>query len=159
MNSVSSKILERVINQALMSSQEAGVGKRGESVSSEDLIGKLIGQYIGPVRHQDGNQGIEGEDKSLMTYIGVVMAHYSELKESNTALASALGACECWGEDFDCVLCEGEGSPGWTLPDEEDFSEYIRPALAAIKQHKTKAQKLVSVNTIQSEEEINNGNQ
>jgi hypothetical protein len=44
-------------------------------------------------------------------------------------LAAALGACECWGLQIDCDLCEGQGSAGWTRPDPELFDEFVRPAI------------------------------
>jgi hypothetical protein len=43
-------------------------------------------------------------------------------------LAAALGACECWGLQVDCDLCQGQGSAGWTEPDADLFEEFIRPA-------------------------------
>jgi len=46
----------------------------------------------------------------------------------NIVLAAALGACECWGLEADCDLCQGQGSAGWTQPDPELFEEFVRPA-------------------------------
>lgn len=47
----------------------------------------------------------------------------------NLALASALGACDCWGEDARCPVCHGKGRPGWTLPEKPFFDYYVRPAV------------------------------
>jgi hypothetical protein len=47
----------------------------------------------------------------------------------NSLLAAALGACECWGWQADCDLCEGQGSAGWIQPEPELFEEFIRPAI------------------------------
>lgn len=47
----------------------------------------------------------------------------------NLALASALGACDCWGEDARCPVCHGKGRPGWTLPEKPFFDYYVRPAM------------------------------
>lgn len=44
-------------------------------------------------------------------------------------LAAALGACECWGQDSECGLCGGAGTPGWTTPDQQLFEEYVMPAV------------------------------
>jgi hypothetical protein len=49
--------------------------------------------------------------------------------DTNSLLAAALGACECWGLQADCELCRGQGSAGWTQPDPELFEEFIRPAI------------------------------
>src|SRR5262249_38720216 len=48
-------------------------------------------------------------------------------------LASALGACDCWGLEPDCTLCHGEGSAGWSQPDGELFQEYVGPAVDRLK--------------------------
>jgi len=57
---------------------------------------------------------------------------YDELFERDAALAAALGACDCWGQDAHCPLCRGAGGPGWTLPDRQLFAEYVYPALRAL---------------------------
>ena len=44
-------------------------------------------------------------------------------------LSAALGACECWGLQADCGLCQGQGSAGWTRPDPDLFEEFVRPAI------------------------------
>jgi hypothetical protein len=49
--------------------------------------------------------------------------------DTNIVLAAALGACECWGLEADCDLCQGQGSSGWTQPDPELFEEFVRPAI------------------------------
>jgi hypothetical protein len=56
-------------------------------------------------------------------------ARYEELAERNVALASALGACDCWGESADCPICDGDGAPGWLPPDVELFATYVRPVI------------------------------
>jgi hypothetical protein len=56
-------------------------------------------------------------------------ARYDELVERNIALASALGACDCWGEQADCPICDGEGGPGWLPPDGQLFARYVRPVV------------------------------
>jgi len=51
------------------------------------------------------------------------------LVDRNLLLATALGACECWGEDAGCPSCGGEGSAGWLPPDPELYGEYVAPAV------------------------------
>jgi hypothetical protein len=47
-------------------------------------------------------------------------------------LASALGACECWGLHEGCPACGGDGLPGWEAPDVDLFQEYVGPAAARL---------------------------
>jgi hypothetical protein len=49
--------------------------------------------------------------------------------DTNSLLAAALGACECWGLRAHCGLCQGWGSAGWTQPNPELFEEFVRPAI------------------------------
>jgi hypothetical protein len=44
-------------------------------------------------------------------------------------LAAALGACDCWGLQPDCQICQGHGFTGWTQPDLELFAEFVRPVV------------------------------
>lgn len=44
-------------------------------------------------------------------------------------LAGALGACECWGLQAACELCQGQGSARWTQPIPELFEEFVRPVI------------------------------
>ena len=59
----------------------------------------------------------------------VVQATAEARSDRNIVLAAALGACECWGHDPACALCGGAGSSGWTEPDEDLYTEYVRPAV------------------------------
>lgn len=54
---------------------------------------------------------------------------YDALVDRNVLLAAAVGACECWGYDPDCVVCRGAGSAGWVQPDARLFTELIEPAI------------------------------
>lgn len=47
----------------------------------------------------------------------------------NLLLAAALGACDCWGLQGDCHICQGHGLTGWTQPDAELFAEFVQPAI------------------------------
>lgn len=55
-------------------------------------------------------------------------------------LATALGACDCWGMQPDCAACRGHGSVGWTDPDPELFVEFVQPAVARLSgEHEQRA--------------------
>lgn len=53
-----------------------------------------------------------------------------ELTDHNLLLAAALGACDCWGADPGCPVCQGTGASGWTEPDPALFAVYVTPAVA-----------------------------
>jgi hypothetical protein len=54
-------------------------------------------------------------------------ARHDGLVERNIALASALGACDCWGDRPGCPICDGDGAPGWLPPDPHLFATYVLP--------------------------------
>lgn len=55
-----------------------------------------------------------------------------ELLDRNLALAAALGACDCWGQESGCTVCDGAGGPGWLPPDRQLFAAYVYPAMRAV---------------------------
>lgn len=56
------------------------------------------------------------------------------IRERNDLLASALGACCCcWGQDPQCRLCRGRGRPGFSIPDERLFREFVLPAVQMLR--------------------------
>jgi hypothetical protein len=59
-------------------------------------------------------------------------SRYEELVERNIMLASALGACDCWGENTDCPICDGEGRAGWLPPEPQLFATYVQPVARAL---------------------------
>jgi hypothetical protein len=83
-----------------------------------------------------------------------------ELAERNLALAEALGACDCWGQDPRCHICEGEGGPGWILPDRQLFATYVQPAIRAIRAQAANARTRPSATNhrITTDEPKENGN-
>ena len=87
-----------------------------------DLIASALGDWLARTI-TSGNGGQETDSEWL--------SHYRELLDRNSALAAALGACECWGQDRSCPVCNGAGIPGWVLPDEGLFAAYVQPAASA----------------------------
>jgi hypothetical protein len=88
-------------------------------------------------------------DESAISAIEELKEHaknlYSEVKElRNRAdqLAAALGACcVCWGEDATCRVCRGRGAPGFALPDETLFEQYVLPAVMLLRERKPRRHK------------------
>jgi hypothetical protein len=96
--------------------------------SPEDQVARSITGWLTQMF-----RGTPEEEPSLS------MLDWDELLDRNSALAAAVGACDCWGDDPDCGFCEGEGVPGWATPDEEFFGTYVSPALAAMSSSTTTA--------------------
>jgi hypothetical protein len=87
-----------------------------------------------------GNQlaGLIAKENLLIGNVGSFAARRNDalLKEvipQDAVLAAALGACECWGRWKDCPICEGDGSPGWLIPDEQLYARFVHPAVSAIR--------------------------
>jgi hypothetical protein len=75
----------------------------------------------------------------------LMCAELKLLRERNDLLAAALGACcLCWGQDLSCRSCRGRGGPGFCIPDEELFEEYVVPAIHTFRAQKAKVQSLAS---------------
>lgn len=70
---------------------------------------------------------------------GTLVVTDPTLADSNLILASALGACECWGDDTHCVACGGLGMPGWASPDQELFDALVTPAVERHRRDTTDA--------------------
>lgn len=68
-----------------------------------------------------------------------MFAELKALRDRNDVLAAALGACcLCWGEDAHCRICRGRGSPGFSVPDETFFAEFVLPAIHTLRAQKAK---------------------
>jgi hypothetical protein len=59
------------------------------------------------------------------------------LRDRCDLLASTVGACcLCWGQDSNCRACRGRGKPGYAIPDEALFGEYVLPAMRVLRAQK-----------------------
>jgi hypothetical protein len=111
-------LIDRVLQQVLQRLVSQGVlaGSTG-AASPQDVLAEAIGGWV--TRMLD--PGADGRSGSYLDW--------DELLDRNNALAAAVGACDCWGEDRDCAFCDGQGTPGWVRPDGELFAEYVDPAV------------------------------
>lgn len=139
--------IDRIIGQVLFAANARSNGSFDEPGSNEDLIGELIARYVTPMLRDEQDQSVDENAGTIGTYIGALISDYNELKERNSALAAALGACTCFGHDDECEECAGEGTPGWAMPRQEEFAEYVRPALARIRNARTTNRPIASQNT------------
>jgi len=77
--------------------------------------------------------------KKLLDVNKAMRSSLIELKNENVKmidkyrkLISALGACECLGENPICPMCEGRGIPGSRSIDEASFFHYVYPLIQRI---------------------------
>lgn len=57
---------------------------------------------------------------------------HEQLKMLNTTAASAVGACECWGKNPGCPVCQGQGRPGTQEVNQAAFGQLIAPFFQAL---------------------------
>ncbi len=78
----------------------------------------------------------------LQQQVDSMSAEMNLLRERNDLLAAAVGACcLCWGQDLGCRSCRGRGGPGFSIPDESLFGEYVVPAIETLRAQKLKFRK------------------
>jgi hypothetical protein len=112
-------VLARVAGQFM----QDGAAPNDNDPQPADLVASALGDWLARTISSGGDGGQETGSGWL--------SHYRELLDRNSALAAALGACDCWGQDRGCPVCNGAGMPGWLLPDEGLFAAYVQPAVSA----------------------------
>lgn len=76
----------------------------------------------------------ESAVSEIKEYAASMFSELQVLRGRVDQLAAALGACcACWGEDVNCRLCRGRGTPGFALPDEGLFEHYVLPAILLVR--------------------------
>ena len=105
---------------------------------AERLLQQVMDRWGIPTDDHLGRGGSNGGSTGASEHIDAARMAFAPryqpesldaLADSNVLLASALGACDCWGLQSDCVVCKGEGSSGWTQPDVELFQAFVGPAV------------------------------
>jgi hypothetical protein len=91
-----------------------------------------------------GENGGQGEDAAtalceLRENMKGMLAELELLRERSDALAAAVGACcLCWGQNLECRGCRGRGGPGFCMPDEALFEEFVLPAVRTLRAQRAK---------------------
>jgi hypothetical protein len=68
-----------------------------------------------------------------------LLAEIELLQQRNDTFAAAVGACcLCWGQKIDCRSCRGRGGPGFCIPDESLFEEFVLPAIRTLRAQRAK---------------------
>jgi hypothetical protein len=116
-------LIDRVLARAAGQLAHDGVDADSGDEPPADVIASALGDRLARMIAGDDDRARAGDPGWL--------AHYQELLDRNSALAAALGACDCWGQDRGCPVCGGAGTPGWAPPDERLFAAYVEPAVDA----------------------------
>jgi hypothetical protein len=101
----------------------------------EDLLATTLGRRLAAMILEDRTAapaGLPSPDPALDSAYPAPLQD-EQLVARMLALAAALGACDCWGQDLGCPVCEGAGSPGWLPPDRHLFAAYVYPAMRAVR--------------------------
>jgi hypothetical protein len=79
------------------------------------------------------------ELQELREKMNGLLAEMELLRQRNDTLAAAVGACcHCWGQKIDCRSCRGRGGPGFCIPDESLFEEFVLPAIRTLRAQRAK---------------------
>ena len=118
-------LLENVLQHALqqLGLDTAGSGDRNPSF--DELLAIGLGGRLARMIAGSQSATLSSEPTSDV-------ARYQEPLNRNSEVAAALGACDCWGQNIFCSICDGHGRPGWATPDGELFDVYVGPALIAV---------------------------
>lgn len=129
-----SSFLQKVMEQTLAKSPNLGAALVGQDESaSEAYVVEVLSDRLAAMFETDESRQSNCGENSERRFSSDMLAWYEELAERNSALAGALGACDCWGGQAGCAVCHGAGRPGWTLPDMRLFSYFVRPAINALR--------------------------
>jgi hypothetical protein len=123
-------LIERVLQGALGELERADAFAMDGDQPPGELLATALGSRLARMIVSDAAS--PDADWSTVGLREDGLSQYSELADRDAVLAAALGACHCWGRHADCSLCQGTGTPGWMLPDEQLFASYVRPAVKAI---------------------------
>ena len=113
-------LVERIVRQVLEQLALSGSLPGASAEAPEDALATAVGNRIARLIVDDAPAAPEEPAQNLA------------LLERDCTLAAALGACECWGEFIDCPVCDGDGGPGWLVPDPRLFARYVHPAVRAV---------------------------
>jgi hypothetical protein len=122
------RIVEQVLGQLSAdpnTSTYSAAGTGPEALVAEAITRRITGFFAAP-------DPCASQDRLLSMRSDMQAAYYEEVLDRTVCLAAALGACDCWGSAAECPICQGEGNPGWMLPDRTMFETYVQPAVTKL---------------------------
>jgi hypothetical protein len=97
--------------------------------SPDHPLGKLVAQLLAP--RDDGPEVALPAPRAADPTRAALRRRCALLSRQNRLVASALGACRCWGCDDACTSCAGRGAPGWRPPHADAFALCVAPFVLA----------------------------
>lgn len=118
--------------------------QNGMDPSTQALLARALGPPAGEEAEAEAELYVSVDDAParrrqqalhrLRSRFDAMAEELDELRDRLDRLAAALGACaECWGEDPDCEVCVGTGTPGSFVPDPRLYRTLVSPACRAVR--------------------------
>jgi hypothetical protein len=120
------KFAEHVLQPIQEQLVTKGLFESGADTSPDELVATALGTWLA----NKFSSGSSPADEAGGDFDGDSTSH-QDLVDRDRVLAAALGACHCWGQNIDCGICQGVGTPGWKTPDQQLYIEYVKPAVRA----------------------------
>jgi hypothetical protein len=124
LNEISNPALRNLFKMILQSPQTQPEEKNDSLTAGRNTLNKTVED----VKHL---LEINKATKIVLTELKI---ENEKMIERYRTLTSALGACECLGEDVICPICNGKGTPGSLLVNENAFNKYVYPLIQRITQ-------------------------
>ncbi len=121
------QIIEQIKDpQTKMMAQLMAKQQKERTESQPPETKKLNAPYPPAEKMRADIQELIRMNKALIQEFKVFKEQHEQLKKLNATVASALGACECWGNPL-CPICHGEGKPGNLEVHPVAFNRFAEP--------------------------------
>jgi len=117
-------LAQRVLESFQDQLQRDGLLPAGGDESPEELLAAALGTWLASKLTSPR----AARERPASAFDDIDPLFEQRLVDQNQVLASALGACPCWGKRVECGTCSGAGGPGWKVPNPQLFFEYVQPA-------------------------------
>jgi len=134
----------------------AAAARPGVSVAEPVPVIDVEPEQEAPKNPKPLSNGDDGQTVELREQVQSLQAEVKSLRDRCDVLASTVGACcLCWGQDANCRACRGRGKPGYAIPDEALFGEYVLPAMRVLRAQKVQPNRpSITAAQVQSSTEV-----
>jgi hypothetical protein len=119
--------------------EQKAINAARENATVIDVEASEVDQELQVEESQEQGEDCSAALAELRQYMKGMFAEIKILRDRNDAFAAAVGACcLCWGQKLECRSCRGRGGPGFCMPDETLFEEFVLPAIQTLRAQRTK---------------------